>query len=141
MVFIEKVKETLLSKAAEGVAASLTVLVVWAGYELAPVVLPAIESGTSKKAILALLLSSFALNILFGLLVWSLSKKEPFKLKYGIYWDREKNPHCPSCKKPIATYGTYRGGVGYYCKPCGNVFPLADASGKNIEPSKAISEL
>lgn len=142
MLLIERVKEALLSRAAEGVAASVTVLIVWTCYELAPSVLPAIESAVSKKVILALLLSSGILNVTFLLVIWSLNKKGPLRLKYGIYWDKDKNPHCPSCKKPISAYDSYRhGGLGYYCKPCEKIFPLTDATGKNIEPAQAISEL
>ncbi len=142
MAFAEKVREAIQSKAVESAVASITVLFVWAMYQLAPVILPAIEGAASKQVLLALVLSSFGLNAILVLLVWSLSKNEPFRLKYGIYWDKEKNPHCPSCKTPVAAYGNYQsGGRGYYCKPCKKVFPLADAAGNNINPEQVIAEL
>jgi hypothetical protein len=141
MSFIENVKESLASRAAEGVAASLTVLLVWATYQVAPVVLPAIEAATSKQVLLALLVTSVVLNMVFALVVWHLSKSEPFRLKYSIYWDKHKNPHCPACKIPLGAYGKYTAGTGYYCKPCGKIFSLVDATGKNIEPAAALAEL
>ena len=141
MTFIEKVKDSIASRAAEGIAVSLTVLLVWAAYEVAPVVLPAIEAVTSKKVLLALLVTSLVLNFVFVVVAWFLSKKEPFRLKYGIYWDKDKNPHCPACKIPVAAYGEYQAGKGYYCKPGKKIFSLADASGKDIDPAKAIAEL
>ncbi|HUX90139.1 MAG TPA: hypothetical protein VMV48_05560 [Gallionellaceae bacterium] len=142
MTFFDHVKDSIATRAAEGIAASLTVLLVWAAYQVAPVALPAIEAAVSKQVLLALLVTSLVLNFIFLIVVWLTSKKEPFRLKYGIYWDKDKNPHCPSCKIPVAAYGDYQlGGRGYYCKPCKKVFALADASGKNINPATAIAEL
>jgi hypothetical protein len=141
MSFTDKIKESIISRAAESVAAAITVLIAWVAYQLAPAILPAIETALSKRVILALFLLSLVLNIIFFLFVRAVSKKESFKLKYGIYWDKEKNPHCPNCKIPLAGYGMYSSGKGYYCKPCGKIFPLTDASGKNIDPQQVINEL
>ncbi len=141
MTFLEKIKDSIATRAAEAIAASLTVLLTWVVYQIAPVILPAIEAAVSKQILLTCLVTSLVLNFIFLLVVWGTSKKEPFRLKYGIYWDKDKNAHCPSCQKPIATYGEYAAGKGYYCKPCGKVFPLADASGNDIEPAKVLSEL
>ncbi|HEY8085128.1 MAG TPA: hypothetical protein VIE69_05950 [Methylophilaceae bacterium] len=141
MTFVERTKEALLNRLSEGVAAALTVLIAWVAYAIVPVVLPAIASAVPTKIILALLLSSLLMNIIFAVLIWSMNKRPMFVLKYGIYWDKDKNAHCPSCQKPVATYGEYSAGKGYYCKPCKKVFPLADASGNDIDPAKALSEL
>ncbi len=142
MSLLDKVKDSLATRAAEAIAASLTVLLAWAAYQIAPSVLPAIEAAVSKQVLLALLVTSVALNVVFLFTVWFVSRREPLRLKCGIYWDREKNPHCPSCKTPVAAYGKYSvGGEGYYCKPCGKVFPLADASGRRIPPDQVVSQL
>ena len=141
MPFLATVKDNLADRTAEGIAASLTVLLVWAAYQIAPVVLPAIEAVTSKKTLLALLVTSLVLNLVFALVVFSVAKRKEFRVKYGIYWDREKNPHCPSCKIPIAGYDSYGSGKGYYCKPCNKVFRLTDVSGKDIDPLQVVSEL
>lgn len=141
MSFGEKVKESLASRAAEGVATSLTILLVWATYQVAPAVLPAVEAATSKQVLLALLVTSIVLNIAFALVAWHLSKSKPFRLKYSIYWDKDKNPHCPACKIPLGQYAQYQTGTGYYCKPCGKIFALVDATGKKIEPAAALAEL
>ena len=141
MSFTDKIKESIMSRAAESVAAAITVLIAWVAYQVAPAILPAIETALSKRVILALLLLSLVLNIVFFLFVRAVSKKESFKLKYGIYWDKDKNPHCPSCKIPVAAYGKYSSGKGYFCRSCGKLFPLADASGKDIDPQTAVNEL
>ena len=142
MSFGERVKETLINRAAEGLALSVSIILIWAASKIGPVVLPILESSLSKSLLVTLLLASFALNFIFLVLFWVTRKKSEFKLKYGIYWDKDKNPHCPNCKIPIGAYGSYQsGGKGYYCKPCGKIFSLTDASGNHIEPEQAVSEL
>lgn len=142
MSVADKLKEAVLSRAVEASAASITVLLGWAVSEIAPILLPSIEAVATKKLLLSLLGLSLLLNLALLALIWLLSKKPPqFRLKYGIYWDKDKNPHCPSCKTPVAAYNEYQSGKGYYCKPCKKVFPLADASGNDIDPKIAINEL
>lgn len=141
MTFFSKLREKLVDRAAEGIAASLTALLIWAAYQVAPVVLPAIEEATSKKVLLALLVSSLVLNVACVLVARSATTREAFRVKYGIYWDREKNPHCPNCKIPIAGYNKYDSGKGFYCKPCNKIFRLTDVAGNDIDPHKAVSEL
>ena len=142
MTFAVKLKEAVLSRAVESGVASIVVLLVWAVSQIYPVLFPAIEAAATKKLLLSLLALSAILNLLFLAFIWLLSKNDSFKLKYGIYWDKNKNPHCPSCQKPVATYNDYgHSGKGYYCKPCNQVFPLADASGKEVSPQQAIGEL
>jgi hypothetical protein len=142
MKVIDKLKDALAERAAEAIAASLTVLLVWAAYQIAPAILPAIEDVVSKRVLLALLVTSAALNVIFLVVVWYSSKGDGLRLKYGVYWDKQKNPHCPSCKKPISGYASYQfHGKGYYCKPCNKVYPLTDAQGNRIEPAQVLSEL
>lgn len=142
MSFSYKAKEALLSHAVEACTASITVLLVWSVSEIYPVLLPSIEAAATKKLLLSLLVLSLTLNLAFLVIIWLLSKKDAFKLKYGIYWDKNKNPHCPACQKPVATYNDYGfDGKGYYCKPCNKVFPLADAAGNDIDPQTAINEI
>jgi len=142
MPFLEKAKEAILSHAVESCIASITVLLAWGVSEIYPWLLSSIEAAATKKLLLSLLVVSVALNFLFLAFVWLLSKSDTFMLKYGIYWDKHKNPHCPSCQKPVATYDDYgHSGKGYYCKPCNQVFPLADAAGNNVSPETAVSEL
>ncbi len=143
MNFKEKVENAFLSKAAEGVAVAIGVLVIWVGTKLAPIVVPALEEKLPKETLVSLLLASLGLNFITVILFWILNKKPlaEFRLKYGIYWDKDKNPHCPNCKIPIGAYSEYTAGWGYYCKPCGKIFPLSDASGNDIKPEQAVREL
>ncbi len=141
MSFGEKVKESIVNRAAEGLAVSASVILIWVATKVGPVILPALESNLSKSLLVSLLIASLALNLVFVILFWVTRKKQEFKLKYGIYWDSDKNPHCPNCKIPIAGYAEYQAGKGYYCKPCKKIFPLQDAAGNDIDPSQVIGEL
>ncbi len=137
----DKIKDKIIKHAAEGAIASVAILLVWVANKLAPIVLPLIENNLSNQVLLALLLASIAINILLVILIYSVTKKSPLKLKYGIYWDSEKNPYCPSCQKPIAGYNEYIYQKGYYCKPCDKVFPLTDVSGNDIAPADVVKQL
>ncbi|WP_345978898.1 hypothetical protein [Sulfurimonas sp. HSL3-2] len=141
MSFGEKVKEALIARAAEGLALSVSVILIWVSFKVGPAILPALEASLSKSLLISVLLASLALNIIFLALFWVTRKKSEFQLKYGIYWDKDKNPHCPNCKIPIGAYNKYHAGWGYYCKPCKNIYPLTDAAGNNIKPEQAVSEL
>lgn len=99
---------------------------------IAPLVLPLV----SPQYLLRGLIGTTALTIL--VIAYHLLRRG-LRLKYGIYWDKAKNPYCPVCKKPVS-YGEYVEGFGYYCKPCSHVYPLADASGKEYTP-KDVQEL
>jgi hypothetical protein len=141
MTLAEKIKEKILSHAVEASAASITVLLGWAFSEITPILLPYIEAAATKKLLLSLFGLSLLLNLMLLALVWFLSRGSQLRLKYGIYWDRSKNPHCPSCKTPLAAYGHYQTGRSYYCKACKKPFPLADATGRHMNPTDVLNEL
>jgi hypothetical protein len=92
---------------------------------------PQVLDLLSKQTLLAGLGLSIVLNLLE--LTYYLLRLEKldtgFKLKYGIYWDKDQNPHCPHCKTPV-TYGDYADSSGYYCKPCNHVFGWSMPPGK-----------
>ncbi|MCI5107942.1 MAG: hypothetical protein MRY76_14625 [Pseudomonadales bacterium] len=141
MSFSAKVKETLISRAAEGLGVAVGVILIWMASVIGPAILPAISTLVSTETLATLLAGSFALNIVLVILFWIFFKSPDLKLKYGIFWDRDKNPYCPNCKIPISGYDEYNAGKGYYCKPCKKIFPLKDQSGVDVSPEKAMSEL
>lgn len=132
--------DKLIEHAAECAVAALSILLVYVAGQLAPVFLPLVDALTNR-VLLALLLASLLINVLLALLIYFATRKSPLRLKYGIYWDTEKNPHCPSCQKPVATYAEHAAGWGYYCIPCGKAFPVADAGGNHKKPAEVVREL
>ena len=62
--------------------------------------------------------------------------------KYGVYWDKQKNPHCPSCKKPILDTTP----ISFMAKAttashATRSFHSPTLRGNKIEPAQALSEL
>jgi len=141
MSFGEKVKSSIVSRAAEGLAVSISVIIIWISSKIVPIILPVIESSLDKSLLVSLLFASMALNIIILVIFWIFQKKSNFKLKYGIYWDKDKNPHCPNCKIPVTEYADHPEGWGYNCRACNKFFSLADMNGTDIKPQQAISEL
>lgn len=129
---IYKAKEQLTERALlylSGIALSALVWVGnWVDHHIAPPVL----SLVSPQFLVRLLLSLLVI-LLLGLAYILLSRNRGLRLKFGIYWDKAKNPHCPVCKNPVS-YGEYVEGFGYYCNPCSHVYSLSDASGKEYTP-------
>ncbi|MGZ3789253.1 MAG: hypothetical protein ACXVLQ_12065 [Bacteriovorax sp.] len=139
---VEIIKNKILERAVELVVAALIVLFGWSAAQIAPIFIPFLNQ-IPKNVFIALLLTSILVNGIFGVVIWILasSNKTRFKLKYGIYWDKDKNPHCPNCKIPIGAYAKYQAGWGYYCKPCNKIFKLTDAHGNDINPTQVLKEL
>jgi hypothetical protein len=144
MKLIEKIKESLLSHIAEMFAVAVIAFLIWIGKQITPIILPAIKENISKPILFSLFISSFFINFILVISIWVLNKKNKGELKllYGIYWDKKSNPYCPSCKKPGISYDNYSiNGLGYLCIPCNKVFPLKDALGNEVKPSRVLSEL
>lgn len=73
-------------------------------------------------------------------------------LKYGIFWDKKKNPYCPQCQKPVSYNKNFSTGekdvkgstlrsAGYFCKSCSHIYPLVDGNGYPLKPEQVLSEL
>ena len=141
MPHLEKLKETVMSHLLETAVAAVTMLIAWTFSTIGPAVAPAILAAIPIQAVLPLLLLSLLINLILVALIYLTTRKQEFRLQYGIYWDAYKNPHCPACKKPVAYNEYVNSGWGYYCQPCQHVYPLADAFGKQVKPEQVLTEL
>ena len=140
---LEKVQDGFFKHIGTAAALAVTGLVGWLALQIAPSILPAIEKSVSTKILLAILLLSVFLNITLAVAIRRISsKKTELKLKYGILWDKDKNPHCPVCKNAGLDYNEWNyGQLGYHCNSCAKVFGLKDAFGKDIKPADALQGL
>jgi hypothetical protein len=75
MSFGERVKETLITRAAEGLGLSVGVVLVWGCSELDPAMFPVLESSLSEPILLKIMLASVALNIILFAIFWVTRKK------------------------------------------------------------------
>lgn len=141
MSLIFRAKEELLSHMFATCVAATTVLAGWFLSLVAPILKPAILAALPAQAVLPLLLLSLLLNLIFAVLIYQTTKKqEPeLQLRFGVYWDKNKNPHCPVCQKPVRYDDWGYSGVGYYCQPCKQVTTPKDLTGKNMTSTEALS--
>jgi hypothetical protein len=65
MSFGEKVKETIVTRATEGLGLSVGVVLIWVCSEVGSAILPAVENSLPKSILLKIALASLALNIIF----------------------------------------------------------------------------
>jgi len=47
-----------------------------------------------------------------------LERQNDLKLKFGVYWDNDKNPYCKKCKTPLGAISKNTSGDEFYV--CGN---------------------
>ena len=119
-------------------AAVATFLVTWAFPDTWQQVSTLILMNVEPKVLLVLLLCAVMLLLIAVAFLVPHLTAEKRTLIGGIYWDKKKNPYCPSCKIPVSKYGEYNcGDWGYWCNVCKSVFNLADASGNPIKPEDA----
>ena len=89
-------------------------------------------ANVPKSILLLLPLSLLLLLILSVSYIFYLRKKLKVELKQalGVYWDKELNPYCPSCKKLLGNYAYYEAGrkhsPGYKCINCNDVIRISD---------------
>jgi ribosomal protein L37AE/L43A len=76
------------------------------------------------------------------LLIYSFVKhinlKTGLKLKFGVYWDRNLNPFCSTCKTPLQTVNVESYGiVTWSCCKCNK--PLKFSDGGKLVSMKYVS--
>jgi hypothetical protein len=140
---IEKIQDGFFEHIGTAAALVITGLIGWLVLEVAPIVAPAIESAFPAKVLLAILALSLIVNIGLAIVIWRFASRRPqLRLKYGILWDSDKNPHCPVCKNAGLDYNEWNcDQLGYFCNSCEKVYGLKDSTGKDVKPADAIAAL
>lgn len=111
---LEKIKEQLQDAIAKGWIAAITTLIVLIIGYFGPPIIPVLTSIPNN-----IILALFALSLLFIIFLlfysFDLSKQlknlklenlkaEKFTKGFGILWDKDYDPHCPSCKTMLSNY-------------------------------------
>jgi hypothetical protein len=60
----------------------------------------------NKQELARISLASLSLFVISSLLYFWLwmRNRDKLKIKFGIYWDRQKNPRCIKCKEPLGNF-------------------------------------
>ena len=142
MSALEKIQDGFFEHLGTAVAIAIVGLVAWISSQIAPIIAPAIEASLSTRVLIGFLGLSLFLNFALAVAVWRQpSKKADLRLKFGILWDKDKNPHCPVCKNGGLHYGDWNYQLGYHCNNCNKVFGLTDSAGKDVQPATVIAQL
>lgn len=142
MPALQKIQDGFFEHIGSTIVLAIVSLLTWLFASVVPPLVPVIRQSLSVEILLAVLGVSLLLN--FGLLLFvvHLRKGESkLKLKHGILWDEDKNPHCPVCKNPGLHYGEWGYQSGYRCNPCNKTYPLTDASGRDLNPTEVLNSL
>jgi uncharacterized protein YqhQ len=106
--------------------------------DLIPVILPSIIQQLPKAVLLKMLTLALILFFLSLALSWViyLQLKTKFKPKFGVVWDKSKEPYCPACEKPLTKYTLQNHdkiiAKGLRCAKCGVHFTLITDEGEKI---------
>jgi hypothetical protein len=112
--------------------------------DLIPIIFPAIIQQLPKPVLLKMLTLAivlFVLSLVLSLWIYNQFKTK-LKPKFGVVWDKNKEPYCPACEKPFTKFTLERGGgakivVGLACPKCGNHFELITDEGERITLAEA----
>ncbi len=136
-----KLRDLLLAHGVAIAVACVTGLLLLTMNQILPVVLPAIEKSIPKRALLTLLVLSILVNVLLAVYISYQSRKSSLTLRFGVYWDRERNTFCPVCRSPMSSYGEYAAGTGFYCTKCEEIIELREVNGDPISLKSAVEKL
>lgn len=141
MSLIFRAKEELLSHTFVACVAATTVLASWFLSLVAPVFKPAILAALPAQAVLPPLFLSLLINLIFVIMLYQATKKqEPeLQLRFGIYWNKNNNPHYPVCQKSVQYDDLGYNGVSYYCQPCKQATTSKNLTGKDMTSAEALS--
>ena len=129
-------KNTFISKTIETIVA---LIIAWISSKITIIIFPAIKT-ISNNILAEIVVGSIIFNIFLLFYIWI--KRDKLQLKYGIYWDKNKNPFCPKCKIPLGAYDNYyMDDIGYLCKSCNKVYPLIGNMGKKIKYEQIEGEI
>ena len=114
MKIIENIQTNMIKYIISLILGVLTYLLLSVYADLLPNILPMLQglpnTTIAKICIVAIIL--FVLSLVMTIVVY-LQHRPTFKPKFGILWDKNKEPYCPSCKTYLSGY-TENPPDGYY---------------------------
>ncbi len=142
MGWLTKLKEQAQERTILGLFALITLLslIVWGAVPSSA--WDKVSEVTPKRALWALLGLLAIAAILECAYIVELRRRLKLKLKprFGVYWDRELTPYCPSCSKVlvyIKDSAAFSHVWGFKCVQCSTFIPLNDDDGRPIEITDA----
>ena len=122
---------------------SITIVILISIYDPLKKIIEENVPTSTLTAFILILFVSLVLSILYAV---SLKKKSKLNLKkaLGLYWDKELNAYCSSCKTLLSNYAFYQTiknyEPGFKCIGCGKIIHLSDENNSfyRLENAKII---
>jgi len=141
---LAKLKEHAAAMLLSALAALFVSILSEISREVGPLVLDTLSRSVSPTALLRLLsMCLLTMMIEMSFVIYLILKlKTKLKPRFGMLWDREKNPHCPACQSLLADLGNCAiGSIRFKCLKCNQGIMLVNDKGSIIELDKAKSLL
>lgn len=143
MDLLTKIKDKGQEHVVEGIFALVLLLlgVIWAAV---PSEVWGRVSGVTPKRVLWAAIGLLVLGLfLETAYVAHLRRKLKLKPRFGVLWNRELVPHCPSCSSLLTGYGQYSTAYGFgniwafKCVKCDELIKMTDDEGSIVELKEA----
>jgi hypothetical protein len=137
MKITETIKENTIQLILSGLFAILGFLIGSIYSEAFQTILPTVLQEMSKTLILKMLLVAIIICVLLIALSFAIYFHFKTKLipKFGVVWDKNKEPYCPTCEKPLAKHlAKFEDNIiaGIDCVKCKKSFTLLTDEGGRI---------
>lgn len=116
----------------------LLILLIGAIYQdILPILYPEIIQKLPKEVFLKITTLAILLFVLSSVLsfIFYLKLKNKLTPKFGVVWDKGKEPYCPNCEKPLKKYTFELDGnitAGIDCAKCNKSFKLITDEGERL---------
>lgn len=124
-----KIKEYILKNIITKIVGLLWLLFGSLLLVLGPLFFRSVFQSLSKDIALLMLGETLIIILILLAFIFVLFK---YKLKFGIYWDKKHNPHCPSCKHPLRVQGVLYSSFNLYCVNCKQSLSIRDDDGNTM---------
>ena len=140
---LEKLKENILSNVISKILGLLlSAFLLFLAYRVFPVLWGLlVQIPQTITLIICIILSIFLIICLTYCFI--LLRKNKLKPRFGLYWDKNKNPYCPICKKLISTsyYDNKPLDPYFICLKCDIIIRLRDERGNQMHFYQAVDLL
>jgi hypothetical protein len=151
MSFFEKMKDEFADKLATAlvlaIVGGVSYLIVPAAESVWAVLATNIDPHRALGIATLLLLASITLAVLLYLSKRSLKNallEDKLRAAFGVLWDGELEPYCPTHQTPLSGYGKHWEGSdtwAFRCVACNAYISLSDDNGKSLSLPQARTEL
>jgi hypothetical protein len=133
----ESIKESTTKYLLSAILGVLVLLIGSIYSDLIPIILPSIIQQLPKTVLLKMLTLAITLFVLSLGLSWVIyiHFKTKFIPKFGVVWDKNGDPYCPVCEKPLAKHTVKIDGkieAALHCVKCDRSLALITDEGNRI---------